>query len=122
MNSGNSAAYDVPLKGTVDDVLIEEIPEVQDFAANISKTYTIKRTADTTANEIHLWANIGVPEGFIDGNLSNNIATLKAPLTYCPIVHWNFSRARTGSRKIIYPLLAFTNRNRTLRKALHLLP
>ncbi|MFT9494512.1 MULTISPECIES: hypothetical protein [Thermotaleaceae] len=75
MNSGKSAAYDVPLKGTVDGILIEEIPEVQDFAANISKTYTIKRIADTAANGIHLWANIGVPEGFIDGNLSNNVAT-----------------------------------------------
>jgi len=75
MNSGNSPAYDVPLKGTVDDILVEEIPKVQDFSANISKTYTIKRTADTVANEIHLWANIGVPEGFIDGNLSNNTAT-----------------------------------------------
>jgi hypothetical protein len=75
MNSGSSAAYDVPLNGTVNDVLIEEIPEVQNFSANISKTYTIKRTADTAADEIHLWANIGVPEGFIDGNLSNNTAT-----------------------------------------------
>lgn len=75
MNNGNSAAYDVPLKGTVDDILVEEIAKVQDFSANISKTYTIKRIADTAANEIHLWANIGVPEGFIDGNLSNNTAT-----------------------------------------------
>lgn len=74
MNSGKSAAYDVPLKGTVDDVLIEEIPGAQDFTANISKNYTIKRTADTAADEIRLWANIGVPEGFIDGNFSNNTA------------------------------------------------
>jgi len=76
MNSGKSPAYDVPLKGTVDDNIIEEIPDKQDFTANISKTYTIKRTADTKADEIHLWANIGVPEGFIDGNLSNNTAAV----------------------------------------------
>lgn len=75
MNSGKSPAYDVPLKGTVDGVQIREIPAVQDFSPNESKTYTIKRTADTKADAIHLWANIGVPEGFIDGNLSNNTAT-----------------------------------------------
>ena len=75
MNSGNSPAYDVPMKGTVDGISIEEIPAEQDFSPNQSKTYTIKRTADTAANEIHLWANIGVPEGFIDGNLANNTAT-----------------------------------------------
>ncbi|WP_313559033.1 hypothetical protein [Ruminiclostridium cellobioparum] len=75
MNSGNSPAYDVPLKGTVDGVSIEEIPSIQDFSPNQSKTYTVKRTADTKSDEIHLWANIGVPEGFIDGNLANNTAT-----------------------------------------------
>ncbi|MEN3003352.1 hypothetical protein [Dehalobacterium formicoaceticum] len=75
MNSGNSPAYDVPLKGTVDDDLIKEIPAVQDFSPNESKTYTIKRKADTSADVINLWANIGVPEGFIDGNLANNTAT-----------------------------------------------
>lgn len=75
MNSGKSPAYDVPLKGMVDGVLINEIPVMQDFSPNESKTYTIKRKADTSADVIHLWANIGVPEGFIDGNLSNNTAT-----------------------------------------------
>lgn len=75
MNSGKSSAFDAPLQGTVDDVKITEIPAKQDFSPNESKTYTVKRTADTTADEIHLWANIGVPEGFVDGNLSNNTAT-----------------------------------------------
>lgn len=75
MNSGKSPAFDVPLKGTVDGVRILEIPSVQDFSPNQSKTYTVKRTADTTADEINLWANIGVPEGFVDGNLANNTAT-----------------------------------------------
>jgi hypothetical protein len=75
MNSGNNPAYDVPLRGTVDGLLIKEIPAMQDFSPNESKTYTIKRTADTKADVIHLWANIGVPEGFIDGSLSNNTAT-----------------------------------------------
>jgi len=75
MNSGNSPAYDVPMKGMVDGISIEEIPAEQDFSPNQSKTYTIKRTADTAANEIYLWAYIGVPEGFIDGNLANNTAT-----------------------------------------------
>lgn len=75
MNSGNSPAYDVPLKGTVDDVAIEEIPVTQDFPTNTSKAYEVKRSADTIANEIYLWANIGIPEGFIDGNLANNTAT-----------------------------------------------
>jgi len=75
MNSGNSPAYDVPLKGTVDGVTIEKIPAVLDFSPNSSKTYTVKRTADTAANEITLWANIGVPEGFTDSNLANNTAT-----------------------------------------------
>lgn len=75
MNSGKSPAYDVPLKGKVDDVLVKEIPAVQDFSPNESKTYTIKRTADTKDDVIHLWANIGVPDGFIDANLSNNTAT-----------------------------------------------
>ena len=75
MNSGKSPAYDVPLKGMVDGVLINEIPAMQDFSPNESKTYTIKRKADTSADVIHLWANIGVPEGFIDSNPSNNTAT-----------------------------------------------
>lgn len=75
MNSGSSPAYDVPLKGTVDGVTIEEIPVTQDFPANTSKAYEVKRTADTAADEIRLWAHIGVPEGFHDGNLSNNTAT-----------------------------------------------
>jgi hypothetical protein len=75
MNSGKSPAYDVPLKGTVDGVLMEEIPATQDFPSNVSKSYVIKRAADTSADEIHLWANIGVPEGFHDSNLANNTAT-----------------------------------------------
>lgn len=75
INNGNSPAYDVPLKGTVDGVTIEEIPVTQDFSANINKTYEVKRSADTAADEIHLWANIGVPEGFVDGSLINNTAT-----------------------------------------------
>jgi len=75
MNSGKSPAYDVPLKGTTDGVLIEGIPAVRDFQPNTSQTYVVKRTANTAAGEIHLWANIGVPEGFHDGNLSNNTAT-----------------------------------------------
>lgn len=75
MNSGNNPAYDVPLKGTIDGAVIEEIPSIQDFSPNQSKTYTVKCTADTKADEIRLWANIGVPEGFIDGNLANNTAT-----------------------------------------------
>lgn len=75
MNSGKSPAFDVPLKGTVDSVPIKEIPATQDFSPNESKTYTIKRTADTKADVIHLWANIGVPTGFVDGNLSNNTTT-----------------------------------------------
>jgi len=75
MNNGKSPAYDVPLKGTVDSVPIKEIPATQDFSPNESKTYTIKCTADTKADVIHLWANIGVPTGFVDGNLSNNTAT-----------------------------------------------
>ena len=73
-NSGNQPSYDVPLKGKVDDALIKEIPAILDFSPNESKTYTIKRQADTSANVINLWANIGVPEGFIDGNMSNNTA------------------------------------------------
>lgn len=75
MNSGEGTAYDVPLKGTVDGAGIGEIPSLQDFSPNQSKTCTVKRTANTTASEIQLWANIGVPEGFIDGNLGNNTAT-----------------------------------------------
>lgn len=75
LNSGSSPAYDVPLKGTVDDVTIEEIPVTQDFPANTSKAYEVKRTANTTDDEIRLWAHIGVPEGFIDGNPDNNTAT-----------------------------------------------
>lgn len=75
MNSGNSPAYDVPLQGTVDGTTMEEIPAVTDFSANESKTYTVNRAADTDADEINLWANIGVPEGFVDSNLSNNTAT-----------------------------------------------
>lgn len=74
MNSGKSSAYDVPLKGTMDGVPAGEIPTIQDFPANTSKTYTIRRTAHTTGDAIHLWADIGVPEGFADGNLSNNTA------------------------------------------------
>lgn len=75
MNRGSSAAYDAPLKGTVDGAVIREIPTVLDFLPNISKTYTIKRTADTALNEIFLRAEIGIPEGFIDGDLTNNTAT-----------------------------------------------
>lgn len=75
MNSGNSPAYDVPLKGTVDGAAIEEIPVMQDFSPNTSKAYEVKRTADTATDEIRLWGHIGVPEGFIDGNLANNTAT-----------------------------------------------
>lgn len=75
MNNGSSWGYDVPMKGTVDGAVIEEIPVMQDFSPNTSKAYEVKRTADTAVDEIHLWANIGVPEGFIDGNLANNTAT-----------------------------------------------
>lgn len=75
-NSGTQPAYDVPLKGRVDDDLMKEIPEMQDFSPNESITYTIRNKADISASVIHLWANIGVPEGFIDGNLSNNTATV----------------------------------------------
>lgn len=75
MNSGDSPAYDVPLQGTVDGTPMGEIPAVMDFSANESKTYTVNRTADTAADEISLWANIGVPGGFVDSNLSNNTAT-----------------------------------------------
>lgn len=76
MNSGSSSAYDVPLEGMVDEAAIEEIPVTQDFPPNTSKAYEVKRYADTAAGEIHLWAHIGVPEGFIDGNLANNTATV----------------------------------------------
>ena len=75
LNSGSSPGYDVPLKGTVDGVTIEEIPAMQDFPANTSKAYEVKRTADTADGEIRLWAHIGVPVGFIDGNPDNNTAT-----------------------------------------------
>jgi hypothetical protein len=75
LNSGSSSAYDVPLKGTVDGLTIEEIPITRDFPANTSKAYEVKRTADTADDEIRLWAHIGVPEGFIDGNPDNNTAT-----------------------------------------------
>ncbi|WP_347490467.1 hypothetical protein ABDB91_04685 [Desulfoscipio sp. XC116] len=74
-NSGSSSAYDVPLEGMVDEAVIEEIPVTQDFPPNTSKAYEVKRSADTAAGEIRLWAHIGVPEGFIDGNLANNTAT-----------------------------------------------
>lgn len=75
VDSGTQPAYDVPLRGKVDENQVREIPAKQDFSPNESKTYTIKRKADTPADVIHLWANIGVPEGFIDSNLSNNTAT-----------------------------------------------
>jgi hypothetical protein len=55
MNSGEGTAYDVPLKGTVDGAGIGEIPSLQDFSPNQSKTYTVKCTANTTASEIQLW-------------------------------------------------------------------
>jgi hypothetical protein len=69
MNSGKSTAYDVPLKGKVDGAGIGEIPFIQDFSPNQSKTCTVKRTANTTASEIQLWANIGVPEGLSTATL-----------------------------------------------------
>lgn len=75
MNSGSNSAYDVPLESTVDGVSIKEIPVTQDFPPNTSKAYEIKRSADTAAGEIHLWAHIGVPQGFTDKNLANNTAT-----------------------------------------------
>jgi len=75
MNKGSSSAYDVPLEGMVDEAAIKEIPVTQDFPPNTSKAYEVKRSSDTAAGEIHLWAHIGVPEGFIDGNLDNNTAT-----------------------------------------------
>jgi len=75
MNSGNNPAYDVPLKNTIDGTTIQEIPAVQDFKANSSETYVVKRTADTDADEIQLWSNIGIPEGFIDGTPANNTKT-----------------------------------------------
>lgn len=73
-NRGTLPAYDVPLKAKVDSELMKEIPEMQDFLPNESKTYTVRRKADTDEDVIRLWANIGVPEGFIDSNLSNNTA------------------------------------------------
>lgn len=75
INTGSQPAYDVPLKGKVDQDILAPIPEVQDFLPNERKSYTIRRKADTPASIIHLWANIGVPEGFTDSNLTNNTAT-----------------------------------------------
>ena len=84
-NSGTQPVYDVPLKGKVDDDLMKEILGMQDFSPNESKTYTVQRKADTSADVIHLWANIGVPEGFIDRNLSNNTATADIRVALKPV-------------------------------------
>lgn len=84
-NSGTQPGYDVSLKAKVDEDLMKEIPEIQDFSPNESKTYTVQRKADTSADVIHLWANIGVPEGFIDGNLSNNTATADIRVALKPV-------------------------------------
>lgn len=75
-NSGGQPVFGVPLEGKVDDDSIKEIPGIQDFSPNENKAYEIKRTADTAADEIHLWAHIGIPEGVIDKNPDNNTATL----------------------------------------------
>ncbi len=75
-NSGGQPVFEVPLEGKVDDDLMKEIPGIQDFSPNENKAYEIKRTADTAAAEIRLWAHIGIPEGVIDKNPDNNTATV----------------------------------------------
>ena len=74
-NNGGQAVFDVPLKGTVDDDLIKEIPGIQDFSPNESKTYTLTRSTKNSGDEIKLWAHIEAPGGFTDKNPENNTAT-----------------------------------------------
>jgi hypothetical protein len=75
-NAGGQPVFEVPMEGKVDEARIKEIPGIQDFSPNESKNYEIKRTADTTADEIRLWAHIGIPKGVIDKNPDNNTATV----------------------------------------------
>jgi hypothetical protein len=64
------------LKGTVDGTGIGEIPSIQDFSPNQSKTYTVKTYSQLQLRTKYNYGQtFGVPEGFIDGNLSNNTAT-----------------------------------------------
>ncbi|AFV02324.1 MULTISPECIES: hypothetical protein [unclassified Dehalobacter] len=75
-NHGAAPAYDVPLIGTVDREQMKEIPAKQDFSPNESKTFTLTRNTDKAGAVITLWAQIKVPEGFMDKNLENNSATV----------------------------------------------
>lgn len=52
-NAGGQPVFEVPMEGKVDDALIKEIPGIQDFSPNESKTYEIKRTADTFGFKTH---------------------------------------------------------------------
>ncbi len=74
-NHGAAPAYDVPLIGTVDREQMKEIPAKQDFSPNESKTFTLTRNTDKAGEVITLWTQIEVPEGFMDKNLEDNIAT-----------------------------------------------
>ena len=74
-NHGAAPAYDVPLIGTVDREQMKEIPAKQDFSPNESKTFTLTRNTDKVGEVITLWAQIEVPEGFMDKNPENNTAT-----------------------------------------------
>ena len=74
-NHGAAPAYDVPLIGTVDREQMKEIPAKQDFSPNESKTFTLTRNTDKAGAVITLWAQIEVPEGFMDKNPENNTAT-----------------------------------------------
>ncbi len=75
-NNGSQQVYDAVLEGKVDKEGIREIPERQDFNPGESRAYKISRTADTSADEIHLWAHIGIPDGVIDDNPDNNTAEI----------------------------------------------
>lgn len=75
-NSGGQPVFEVPIEGKVDNDPVKEIPGMQDFPPNENKAYKINRTADTAADEIRLWAHIGIPEGVIDKNPDNNTATV----------------------------------------------
>ena len=74
-NAGGQPVFEVPMEGKVDEARIKEIPGIQDFSPNESKTYEIKRTADTTADEIRLWAHIDT-ERRDHKNPDNNTATV----------------------------------------------
>jgi len=74
-NHGSAPAYDVPLIGTVDREQMKEIPAKQDFSPNESKTFTLTRNTGKAGEVITLWAQIEVPEGFMDKNPENNTAT-----------------------------------------------